>query len=388
MTDRWRILEGDANEVLQGLPEDSVHCCVTSPPYWGLRDYEHEDQVGLEDSLEEYVANLVRVFREVRRVLRPDGTVWLNLGDNYAGSWGGQSDPTDLNQRVTDFRPEKNKARHPPNGLKRKDLMFVPERVALALQEDGWWVRNRITWAKTNPKPRGVKDRFTETTEAIFLLAPNAHYYFDSIPVREKAKSKNGSGNTQRTPNRTPRPDQRQRGSVPWDATPTRHPRDVWEGPTDQYPDTHFATFPEWLPKRCILAATSARGACPDCESPWRRITEKQANGRTRTDGSPRHVPGHERVNRNPWRLDVEYRTVGWEPTCDHDADPVPCTVLDPFLGSGTTLAVAKQLGRDGIGIDLNPEYCDLARERIQDANVGLPQMELTEFQDTVEVGS
>lgn len=326
-TDRARILVGDALERLQDLPEDSIHTTVTSPPYWGLRDYDAEEQLGLEDDPEEYVRAVVEVFQEVRRVLHPSGTLWLNLGDSYAGSWAGQSGGSDLRQKPDEFTPERNVARNPPDGLKRKDLMFMPERVAMALQADGWWVRNRITWHKTNPKPSSIEDRFTVCTEPIFLLSARDTYFFDPVPLREPSRSSKDSGNTQRVESRQPGSDHRQAGSVPWDACPTRHPRDVWKMPTDSFDGGHFATFPPELPRRCIQAGTSEHGACPSCGEPWRE-----------------------------------------DPRCScGDLEPEPCTVLDPFLGAGTTALAALEEGRDAVGVELNPEYAHMAWERVRD---------------------
>ena len=314
-----RILTGDARDVLKTLPDESAHTCVTSPPYFGLRSYlpdGHPDkplEIGAELSPIEYVETLVAVFREVRRVLRGDGTLWLNLGDSYAGSWGAQS------RRVTESdNPSwhgsqiKNHPRRAANtgsirvaGVKPKDLYGIPWRVAFALQADGWWLRKDIIWSKPNPMPESVTDRPTSSHEHIFLLAKSERYYFDAEAVKEGAVSDHPSGNGY---------DRSERISIGgagqnkgWeDVGGRRNIRDVWTVATRPFADAHFATFPPALIKPCILAG------CPE--------------------GG---------------------------------------VVLDPFFGAGTAGLVADRLGRDCIGIELNPEYAAMAERRIA-ADAGL----------------
>ena len=268
-----KILQGNCLEVLKDLPEQSVNTCITSPPYWGLRKYQEEEQLGLEDTPEEYVENLVKVFREVKRVLRDDGTVWLNLGDSFS---------------------------------KEKQLNGIPWRVAFALQEDGWYLRQDIIWHKPNPMPESVTDRCTKAHEYIFLLNKNPNYYFDndaikenslnagkSISLGEKSFSKrqaegmnvNPSGNA---------------FSSSYKVLEKRNKRSVWTVPTKPFRDAHFATFPPDLIKPCVLAGGPEGG-----------------------------------------------------------------TVLDPFGGAGTTGLVAEQNNRDSILIELNPEYAQIARDRL-----------------------
>jgi DNA modification methylase len=244
---------GDCLEVLRTWPDACVDCCVTSPPYWGLRDYSVEGQLGLEPTLEEYIAKMVAVFAEVRRVLKPTGTLFLNLGDSYTGGKGGGAKGDEHGQMHKG-------ARIVPNGLKPKDLCMIPARVALALQADGWWLRSDIIWHKPNPMPESCTDRPTSAHEHIFLLTktPGTRNYGD-----------------------------------------TRNARNVWTIATKPYKGAHFATFPPEIPRRCILAG------CPECG-----------------------------------------------------------IVLDPFFGSGTVGMVATELGRQWVGIELNPEYAEDARIR------------------------
>jgi DNA modification methylase len=356
-----RILHGDCREVLAGLPESSVHCCVTSPPYFGLRDYGVDGQIGLEDSPAAFVEQLVSVFREVRRVLRDDGTLWLNLGDSYAGSWGAQSrgGPPSASSTLQGnghigggpklaglsavqiaAHPKGTRTGSIPtgSGLKPKDLIGIPWRVAFALQADGWYLRQDIIWHKPNPMPESVRDRCTKAHEYLFLLSKSERYYFNSDAMQEPAEyGPPGNVNPQkyeiahaagderlrtkagltayaarqrskrnsfaRTTATTPPP-----GTAPQhredregiDYTGTRNKRSVWTVATEAFKEAHFATFPPALIEPCIAAG------CPE--------------------GG---------------------------------------TVLDPFGGAGTTGLVADRLQRDALLIELNPAYAAMAARRI-----------------------
>lgn len=345
---RQHILIGDVLSQLRTLPNNSIQCCVTSPPYWGLRDYGVEGQIGSEKTPEEFVARMVEVFREVRRVLRPDGTLWLNLGDTYAndGKWGGSTGGKHVTQLHGDSGVGRAKR---DTGLKPKDLVGIPWRVAFALQADGWWLRQDVIWHRPNPMPSSVTDRCTTAHEYLFLLTKSDRYYFDTIAISESAVD-----------------------------TGTRNKRDVWTISTQSYKGAHFATFPELLVEPCILAGTSERGCCYKCGTPYRRqvVSERVPTrpGRdTKVEGTTSDVSG----NRDPERHVTTKHTVGWDQMCEceghmdagftiHPTDTEPCTVLDPFCGSGTTLTVAEHHGRKGIGIELNPEYAHLAIERIK----------------------
>jgi len=384
----YTILIGDVLEQMATLPENSVHCCVTSPPYWGLRDYGVDGQIGLEATPEEFIAKMVAVFRAVRRVLREDGTLWLNIGDSYAGGRGGNptADSSTLegslrNQEASIVKRQMTQSRRRDDavvprsdvavdGLKPKDLLLMPWRVALALQADGWWVRSAVCWAKKSPMPESVSDRPTSSWEPIFLMAKSSRYFYDAEAVKEKSESTGGAafGKVEQMDaareagqgaRRYERPDYREIG---------RNQRNVWHLGPEPYPEAHFATFPTEIPRRAILAGTSEKGCCAACGAPWVRTASRQTNGmdtvnvheRTGDTTQARHGKA-----KCPSGLVVASRTTGWEAGCGCGAGVVPCTVLDPFLGSGTTLAVARQLGRVGVGVELNPEYVKLAHDRI-----------------------
>lgn len=302
----YHLLQGDCRETLKTLPEASVHCCVTSPPYFGLRDYGCLDQIGLEQTPDAYVAELVQVFREVRRVLREDGTLWLNLGDSYNGYMA--------NQRGTGLETSRQCARkyiEPGAGLrtacvKNKDLIGIPWRVAFALQADGWYLRQDIIWHKPNPMPESVRDRCTKAHEYVFLLSKSERYYFDSEAMKEPAVSDKPAGNKRHkyvdSYNTGDSEEHRTKAGllslsgVKWE---TRNRRSVWTVATKPYKGAHFATYPPALITPCILAGCPAGG-----------------------------------------------------------------TVLDPFGGSGTTAMVALENGRRAILCELNPEYAMLADTR------------------------
>jgi DNA modification methylase len=346
---------GDALAVLRTMPDESVHCVVTSPPYWGLRDYGVVGQLGLEPTFQEYIAKMVEVFREVRRVLRSDGTCWLNIGDSYSAH-AGQRKETD----VAGLKQQSNVASiGAPSrcaiGLKPKDLCMIPHRLAIALQEDGWYVRMDIVWAKPNPMPESVTDRPTKAHEYVFLLAKSEKYFYDAEAIKEPASpdtnaryargrsdnhkwadggpgqqtiATNGPGskfarvgkeglNSRFHQDRDPdHPKERKtrklaeagsgiKNNSSFDAAmsvmpDTRNKRSVWTIATEPFPEAHFATFPQALVEPCIKAGCPAGGV-----------------------------------------------------------------VLDPFSGSGTVGVVAERFGRQFIGIELNPSYAAMAERRI-----------------------
>lgn len=377
MSAPFKVLEGDALARLRELPDEAVHCVVTSPPYYGLRDYGVAGQLGLEETPEAYVARLVEAFREVRRVLRHDGTLWLNLGDSYGSNSPGvgSSASSTLTNPERQDRLWSGRKKERPAGTKVKDLIGIPWRVAFALQADGWWLRSDIIWAKPNPMPESVTDRPTKSHEYVFLLTKSASYFFDQTAVREP------SGYYMRRDKRDPKnalrhergyPGAPSRGAHPLgDVEKGRNLRSVWTITTKPFAGAHFAVFPPDLVEPCVLAGTSAHGACPACGAPWERITERVA---VRKAGGPaqtsRKVVGAvDRVGQtSTFRTGtVPIReTRGWAPTCACGrADVAPCVVLDPFAGSGTTLVVALQHGRHALGIELNPTYAKMARQRI-----------------------
>lgn len=257
-----QFLQGDCRETLKTLPDCSVHCCVTSPPYFGLRDYGHDGQIGLEQTPEAYVAELVAVFREVKRVLRDDGTLWLNLGDSYAREGGKHSNqPRHWDGRDND-PGAMHHTRHVDNlggGFKHKDLIGIPWRVAFALQADGWYLRQDIIWHKPNPMPESVTDRCTKAHEYIFLLSKSAKYYFDSAAIKEPAAYA-GCGRGVST-NISPKGMTDFGGKIQYD---DRNKRSVWTVTTKPYKGAHFATFPLNLIRPCILAGCPIGGTVLD----------------------------------------------------------------------------------------------------------------------------
>jgi DNA modification methylase len=336
------------------LADKSVHMVCTSPPYWPLRDYGVEGQFGLESSMSEYIDNILYSFDEVWRVLRDDGVAWLNLGDSYNGSGGAGGDyqPGGLREGQPKY-PRRNEP-----SLKRKDLRGLPWRVAFALQDKGWWLRCDNVWNKPNAMPEPVRDRPAKSHEYMFLLTKKENYYFDSHAVRVPYKStehhprKSGTGHGL---NRADRGTGREFFGNP----AGRNLRSVWDIPTVPFSSrsqtSHFATFPPALVEICIKAGTSEYGCCSYCGAPYERIRRLSTNN---ADGSP-----YEKKT----SIQNVYDTRGWQPTCNHHGVPrMPCTVLDTFSGSGTTLMVARQLGRYAVGIDLSAEYSRLARERLE----------------------
>lgn len=364
----WQILNKSALDALREMPAESVHCCVTSPPYWGLRDYGVGGQLGLEKTPDEYVAALVEIFREVKRVLRKDGTLWLNLGDSYAAGKTGRDD-SGSNGRFGGPRIEPS-SRSVPLGMKAKNLIGVPWRAAFALQADGWYLRSDIIWVKPNPMPESVLDRPTKSHEYIFLFSKQAKYFFDQDAVREpmapasKARyAYSFGGPKSETLTALERNGAGTRTHPIGDREPTdgRNIRSVWIIPTQPFSEAHFAVYPPALVRRCLLAGTSAHGVCGECGAPWERIVERgQTTGRTSQNGF-----GNGELGSSSRFGDSHVTTVGWQPTCKHNAEVKRPVVLDPFCGSGTTGLVAYDLNCDFIGIEINPEYVSMAEERL-----------------------
>lgn len=379
--DQITIFQGDCRLVLAELPANSVHLCVTSPPYWGLRDYGVEGQLGQEPIHdcggntcgECYVCHLVEVFAEVHRVLREDGTLWLNLGDTFASAWPSARRNCIGNASLKDGTRRARPSRMPP-GLKEKDLVGIPWRVALALQSAGWFLRCDVIWAKRNAMPESVRDRPTRAHEYLFLFSKSERYYYDADAIREPVQS------TTLERDQYARVTNSKEGvySVAHDHETPSHPwgrnrRSVWTIASRPYHGAHFAVFPPDLVEPCIRAGTSDRGCCPTCGSPWERVVHKE---REFMSGSGKS--GRDPVGKQPGKLQgggatrdirrgpvLQAKTLGWQPTCGCDGrPPVPAVVLDPFLGSGTTAAVGQALGRRTIGIELNADYCQLAAER------------------------
>lgn len=333
------------------------------------------------------MAKLVEVFREVRRVLRADGVLWLNLGDSYTAN-GKASPHRGLSACSDRCAPGKN-PRHPsgyesgefqypdrstPPGLKPKDLIGIPWRVAFALQADGWYLRSDIIWHKNNPMPESVTDRCTKSHEYIFMLTKSARYFYDNEAVKEPSVSDHKSGNgfkgRQGGSSRVGPLSGGEGTAEQWDGVGgTRNRRDVWTIATKPYRAAHFAVFPPEIPEICIKAGTSERGCCPICGAPWVRVVERVPTYDNRPSPMERVRPCHGWGGLNATgshnQTGTASQTLGFSPSCSCGRDPVPCTVLDPFAGSGTTGAVAKSLGRDYILIEANPDYIELIEARL-----------------------
>jgi len=376
----WQLYQGDALETLKQMEDESINCCVTSPPYWGLRDYGVDGQLGLEPTPDEYVAKMVEVFREVKRVLRNDGTLWLNLGDSYCGTGnkGEYKDPKYTNGRNGQKVALNNKI----DGLKSKDLVGIPWRVTFALQADGWWLRSDIIWAKPNPMPESVTDRPTKAHEYIFLLSKSERYFYDAEAIKENSVDPQGSAA------RYKYTFSGRDGLIMPDGKPQqiaikgirefsskRNKRTVWNITTKPFSEAHFATFPPEIPETCIKAGTSEKGCCPKCGSPWIRVIEKTGHINKR---EPAHVPNNcpTKTDNTGWAPTTR-ATDKWQPICSCGIEETTsCTVLDPFAGAGTTLWVAEQLGINSIGIEINPEYCEIIRRRMGGLEMNLFQIQ------------
>lgn len=378
---------GDALAVLRTLPSDSVQACVTSPPYWKLRNYGVEGQAGLEGSPREYVAALVDVFREVRRVLRPDGAMWLNLGDTYAS--GGGAGWQGKNGKLADRdRPPRTAGRTAGDGIKPKDLVGIPWEVAFALRSDGWWLRRDQIWRKPNPRPESQKDRPTTSHEYVFLLTKSEDYFYDEFAIAEDATERDpgnvapvkGSGDEQF----------RVRANLhKMTAQSTRTARSVWTIATQPFRGEHFAVMPQELARLCIVSITSDHGCCPMCGAPWRRVVQKgevdrarqircgsdadgQYHGQAQKDFAGAGAEDASALKSRILAGMVVKSTAGWRRPCKCQLpvsgaipEPIPCTVLDPFAGAGTTGVVAVRHGRSFVGSEINPKFAAMARRRI-----------------------
>lgn len=469
----YRLHEDDARTALKDLPENSVHCVVTSPPYFGLRMYQvapmvwggneecdhvwqvgkgqkmgggigtwtvgqHADDrthfsspsatclqcgawrghLGLEPTPEDFIAHLVEIFRAVKRVLRPDGTLWLNVGDSYWGSGKGYGNTKPsgkqasnagslLYQHEGSSRPPTIDA-HPT--LKDKDLLGIPWMLAFALRADGWYLRQANIWHKPNAMPSSVRDRPATDYEYVFLLAKSPRYFYDDFAVRQphseesRRRAMRGNSATNKYANNPALPAgvhpntmsqprafqgyERMDETIAAGGTPLnpagRNLRAVWTIPSQPRRDKHFATYPDALVETCLKAGTSDYGCCAVCGAPYRRTTEPTPEYAELLTGDwadheqdAREGRGHftlpdgSRATQRPTKrgapsVTAAYVTTGWASTCGHRAERVPCTVLDPFNGIGTTGVVALRMDRSYLGIDLSPQYVAATEAKLQ----------------------
>lgn len=323
-----QIHQGDAKEVLAEMPDDSVHMTMFSPPYWGMRDYGADDQIGLEESFEEFVANLGEVGDELQRVVRDDGSWWLNIGDGY----GDASVTADGKANRPDTTAE-GPYSSLPAGYSDKCKLLMPHRACIELVERGWIARNDALWKKTNPMPESVKDRLSTTFEMMFHLVQQKDYFYDLDAIRDPYETDLdeeppiGGEKHQDNINST------YSGNTPERTGKGKNPGDVFELPTDDYSEGHFAVYPPELVVK-PLQATCPPHVCDDCGTPYERAEDDESDGTT------------------------------WEQVCDcTTAETEPGIVLDPMCGRGTTCKVAAEHGRRYVGIELNPEYADMARD-------------------------
>ena len=371
---------GDCLDEMNSIPSNSIHCCVTSPPYYQLRDYGVEGQIGLEDTVEEYINKMVLVFQEVRRILRPDGTVWLNLGDTYAST---QSSDTKKfgNEQFNKNRSCREQCKIPkksvPSGFKRGELMGIPWRVALALQASGWYLISDVIWHKPNCMPESVKKRPTKSHDYVFLLSKSPTYYYDYVAIQEPVKE--SSLKRYRYPMKGGTPgtaylneDRKKPHNFNLDGgAKYKNKRSVWTIPTRGYAGSHFATFPLNLVDVCLKAGTSEKGCCPICGSPYVRIIDQnfvpQQDIRDLTKlakSSNKRLDTSNNWGDYPRGMTIT-TTIGWGSTCScHAGDPIPCTVVDPFAGSGTVGEWCRHNNRSCILIELNGNYKPLIIDR------------------------
>jgi len=344
------ILIGDAAERLRSLPTGSVDCAATSPPYYGLRDYDVEGQLGLEPCVDDWVNRLRLVLTDVGRVLKPTGSLWLNLGDSFS--------------------------RHIRYGAPPKSLLLAPERLLLALAHDGWIVRNKLVWWKPNAMPTSVADRFNLTYEVIYFLTRGPRYFFDLDAIREphrtlgKRRATTSDGHERAlgplAANRRGLDELHAVGAVGHPRG--KNPGDVWSIGTCGYRDAHFATFPTRLVERPILAACP-EAVCTNCGEAWRRARVARRSSSTAPTPDTGRIPRYAKARQTT----VER---GELVPCSCRATTKPGVVLDPFFGTGTIAVVAERFGRDWIGIELNPSYAAMAEERITKARAPNPAEE------------
>jgi DNA modification methylase len=383
---RNRIYTLDALTFLKTLPSESINCCVTSPPYWGLRAYLATDdpnkkyEMGMEPTLKGFIDNMTVLFREVRRVLRSDGVCFVNMGDSYASSVNGRS-ADDTKAAGNDDRTFRDKPFSTVgNGLKPKDLCGQPWRLAFALQDDGFYLRSDIIWHKPNPMPESVSDRPTKSHEYVFLLTKSERYFYDADairePVQESTFERANRGNSDHHKNieghmpgnKLHSMHKARANGEGYPMPANRNKRSVWTIPTEPTPFAHFATFPQALIEPMILAGCPDK-TCSVCGAPYVREVEATGGtiGKSWNDHKHDMTIGTSSKGYVKAMEDGSYQrtTLGFKPTCTHNAPTRPGIVLDIFMGSGTVALVSRRLGRDFLGSELNPEYVALANSRL-----------------------
>jgi len=362
------IINNDALSALKDIPDNTVHTVITSPPYWQLRDYFVSNQLGQEATPEEFVKNLVDICREVKRVLRKDGTFWLNIGDGYNNNSGFSRAKSEWQREGRKGgSSDKQSFKHPT--IKTKDLIGMPWRVAFALQADGWYLRLDICWEKSNPMPDGAKDRPTKGHEYIFLLTKSPKYFYDYYAVLEDTDEhpdgEQGFGaNVQHGTNRM----DQDRSFTHYGK---RNKRSVWKTSVSSFKGDHFATFPTKLIDPCVLAGTSEYGCCVKCGTPWARLFGKEKI-KIEEKVSQKSTETYEDIFEGYLPTKDEHKLYliekGWEKKCNCDTNEVkPCIVLDPFSGMATTGIVSFKYGQNYLGIELNPEYLEMSKKRLLD---------------------
>lgn len=417
-----RIIQGDCRTELKKLPDNSIDCCVTSPPYFGLRDYGTGEQIGLEETPELFVSKIVEVFNEIKRLLKPTGTLWLNIGDSYWGSGGSTGHTTEtknLGRKTYDYGayPSGANAQKKHDLLKQKDLIGIPWMVAFALRSNGWYLRQDIIWHKPNPMPESVTDRCTKSHEYIFLLTKSPKYYYDMEAIRTPVKdstvqrmmqqieAQKGSGRvpgkTNGTmkavgPGRAPRKGIDNKGGNQGsefgikaythrgsgDKKLTGHSgnfdsdgnligdgmankKSVWTVNTMPYSEAHFATFPERLIVDCIKAGCP-EFVCNKCGKARERIIEKEYHTHEKWFGDKQTVRNSRGAAGKSYKELTGTKEVGLT-DCGCNEGFSPGIVLDPFMGAGTTALVARKQHRNFIGIELNPKYIKISEKRLRD---------------------
>jgi DNA modification methylase len=379
----YQLINSDVIEGLRRLPESSIHCVVTSVPYLWQRDYGVDGQIGLEANAEEYILKLISVFAEVRRVMREDATLWVNIADSYANDskWGGRSGNRNTSSDKGGYQRKKRRS-----GMPSKCLMAIPARFQVAMIDAGWICRNEIIWQKPTARPECVEDRCTRDHEQLFLFTKSPAYYFDMEAVKQPASPKSvtvktspvkGNGNGSAGERLSVYQDTHGRYYVE-----ERNLRTVWSIVAEPSDDQHYAAFPSALPELCIGAGTSEYGCCIECGAPWRRVLEKvkgdpkSFKGSSFTGGKASNAAtsygvanGRDHsVGQGPRTIRIE--TKGWKPSCKCNEwyRQTPCIVLDPFCGKSTTGVAALRLGRYFYGIDLNPSYIEMSDRNLREA--------------------